>query len=146
MYKILLVDDEQEIRECLEGLAKDKEFIFTHAGNGEEGLISIRAQEFDCIVSDIKMPVMDGLKMLEMMRAERKNTPIIFISGYASDEFSHKVCNYGAVKLLHKLELGSIKKSILEAIALGKEISAAKKSNDSNAQDFFDLINKTNKF
>jgi two-component system response regulator PilR (NtrC family) len=142
-YKVLVVDDEQDIRECMELLVKDKQITFTLAEDGQAGLDLLLKEKFDCIVSDIKMPRMDGITMLKKMRAAHIHTPIIFISGFASEDFAHDVSVYGAAKMIHKLELTQIKMHILEAIKSSGEINALEASGDDAASDFLNLVNKT---
>ncbi len=142
-YKVLVVDDEEDIRECMELLVKDKQITFTLAEDGQAGLDLLLKEKFDCVVSDIKMPRMDGITMLKKMRAAQIHTPIIFISAFANDEFAHDVSVYGAARLVHKLEITQIKNHILEAIKSSGEIKALENSGDDGASDFLDLVNKT---
>jgi CheY-like chemotaxis protein len=142
-YKVLVVDDEQDIRECMELLVKDKQITFTLAEDGQAGLDLLKKEKFDCIVSDIKMPRMDGITMLKNMRSAQIHTPIIFISAFASEDFAHDVSVYGAAKMIHKLELTQIKSHILEAIRSAGEIKALEASSDDSASDFLNLVNKT---
>ena len=141
-YKVLVVDDEQDIRECMEYLVKDSQIDFVLAEDGQEGLNRILNEHFDCIISDIKMPRLDGISMLRKMREAHIHTPIIFISAFANEEFAHDVSDYGAVKLIHKLEIAHIKNHILEAIKSSKEIKALESTHD-DASDFLNLVNKT---
>lgn len=141
-YKVLVVDDEQDIRECMVYMVKDSQIRFVLSEDGQAGLNHILNEPFDCIISDIKMPRMDGITMLRKMREAHIHTPIIFISAFANDEFAHDVSDYGAVKLIHKLEISQIKTHILEAIKSSKEIKALESSHN-DASDFLNLVNKT---
>lgn len=127
-YKILLVDDEAEIRECLQGIFLDSDFEFTHAGDGELGLKLILAETFDCVVSDMQMPQMSGLDMLKAARAQGRDVPMVFVSAFASDELSQDVSNYGAVKLLHKLDIMKVRERIQEAIEWGQQLRSSQQN------------------
>ncbi len=142
-YKVLLVDDEQEIRECLLSIAQASDLEFTQARNGEEGLRLILENEFDCVVSDIKMPRMTGLEMLAEARAAGRDVPMVFISAFATSEMSHDVSDYGAVKLLHKLDLIKVRERIQEAIELGIELKAIHRNKDAMGEDFIQLVHRT---
>jgi CheY-like chemotaxis protein len=142
-HKVLVVDDEKDILECMELLVKDKHINFTLAEDGQAGLDLLMKEKFDCIVSDIKMPRMDGITMLKNMRAAHIHTPIIFISAFASEDFAHDVSVYGAAKMIHKLDLTQIKSHIIEAIRSAGEIKALEASHDDSASDFLNLVNKT---
>jgi two-component system response regulator PilR (NtrC family) len=142
-YKILLVDDESDIRECVEIISKDPQFVFEHATNGAMGFNKAMENNYDCIVSDIKMPQMSGPEMLKKLREAGKHTPFVFISGFASDEFAHEVSVYGAVKLLNKIEIKKIKTRILEAIEIGTGVKEILENKDEMGEDFLNLVNKT---
>jgi YesN/AraC family two-component response regulator len=142
-YKVLIVDDEEEIRDCLQYISSHKDLQFTLAENGQRGLDMILAQDFDCVVSDIKMPVMTGIEMLKRMRAAGKTTPIVFISAFANEDYAHLVSDYGAIKLVNKLDLPSIKNHILEAIKMGEEMKAINKVGDEIGSDFMSILNRT---
>jgi two-component system, NtrC family, nitrogen regulation response regulator NtrX len=142
-YKVLLVDDEAEIRECLQSIAQHSDLEFTHAPNGEEGLKLILEQAFDCVVSDIKMPRMTGLEMLMAARAQGRDVPMVFVSAFANDGLCHDLSNYGAVKLLHKLDLLKARECIQEAIELGHELKAIHKNKDAIGEDFIQILHRT---
>ena len=89
-FKILIIDDEQDILDIYESFLK-KQFDnceVIKARDGLEGLLEAQLQEFNLIISDYKMPVMDGgnfLKYLKERSALNKETPVIISSGYIPD-------------------------------------------------------------
>lgn len=87
MKKVLYVDDAKSMRKLVE-LVLGKEFEITMATNGQEGLDAIENGDFDVIISDINMPVMNGLQMLEKLRKLEKTkfTPVLMMTTEASDE------------------------------------------------------------
>ena len=89
------------------------------------------------------MPRMTGLEMLKAARVRGRDVPMVFVSAFASDELSHDVSNYGAVKLLHKLDLMKARERILEAIEWGQELKAIHKSKDSIGEDFIQILHRT---
>lgn len=141
--KILLIDDEDDIRDCVRLMvARTGNYEFDQACNGQEGLDKILKGNYDCIVSDIKMPGMDGVSMLKKMRAAGNHTPILFISAFADDEFEYQVTDYGAVKLIHKIDIKTVAERIKEAIQVGqdvKDITATHAFGD----DFLKLLNNS---
>ena len=143
VYKVLLVDDEAEIRECVEIIARHDDLVFEQAPNGAEGLKMILENNYDCVVSDIKMPQMNGVDMLKRLREAGKDVPVVFISAFANEEFAHEVSEYGAVKLLHKLEMMKVRERILEAIKLADEIRSIHKDKDKMGEDFLQILNRT---
>jgi CheY-like chemotaxis protein len=78
--KILVVDDEETVRYFVRDALAD--YAVSEAGDGEEALISIRAQRPDLVIADIKMPRMDGFALADQLRREFSDLPIIALSGY----------------------------------------------------------------
>lgn len=80
---ILLVDDEKDIRELLGMLLADLGFSVRTAENGEVALNSFREKRPDIILTDIKMPGMDGVELLRAVKSEDPEVEVIMISGHA---------------------------------------------------------------
>lgn len=84
MKKVLVLDDEKEILELWHWhfrLWVEKVELFTGV-NGEEGVALLKDHKFDLIITDFKMPVMDGLDFIARVRERDKATPIFLFSGY----------------------------------------------------------------
>lgn len=84
MKRVLIVDDELEYRLLLRSLLTSEGFEVVMAANGEEALEKLKDQPVDFIVSDIYMPVMDGIKLHRAVRAlaEYATVPFLFVSAY----------------------------------------------------------------
>ena len=82
--KILVVDDEKEIRDLIEIYLKNEGFQIIKASNGREALEILEEEEVHLIILDIMMPEMDGIKACMKIR-EEKNMPIIMLSAKAED-------------------------------------------------------------
>lgn len=102
MKKILVVDDEQMIREQL-GVALKEAFNceVLLAANGVEALAEFEAHRKDIsiVVSDIQMPIMDGLELLKKIRAKDEKLPVIIISATAINK---DLKNMGVVIVVNK--------------------------------------------
>ena len=99
---LLLIDDEVELSESMKELLEDEaQEIFT-ATNGEEALHIMAENKIDCVVSDIKMPVMDGLKFMKMARERGHEQPIIFFTGHGTEQLKKEARKLGAADLLVK--------------------------------------------
>ena len=85
--RILLVDDEQSTLFFVgENLAElGEEFEIVAAGSGEEALRQFSLQRFDLVISDLRMPGMDGLTLLQMIREVNQNTHLILMTAYGSE-------------------------------------------------------------
>lgn len=103
MYKVLVVEDEDLIRKGLVYIfdwIKHDCVVIGEASNGCEALDFIAKNRPDIIVTDIKMPIMDGLELLENLQKEPIET--IIISGYAEFDYAKKAIQYGVAEYLLK--------------------------------------------
>jgi len=106
MYRVIIVEDSDWIRKGLEFTVPWQEFGFTVVGsaaNGLEGHELIRDLAPDLVLLDIKMPLMDGLSMIERLHEEQARIPeIIIISGYDDFAFTRRAILLGARDYLLK--------------------------------------------
>jgi CheY-like chemotaxis protein len=86
-YKIMLVDDENDLRELFALFLEREGYAVEEAVNGKEAYEKILASRPDLVISDIRMPVWDGLKLMRQLQApETKSIPILFMSGFVGVE------------------------------------------------------------
>jgi len=87
MTKILYIDDASSMRKLVK-MVLDAEYDLTLAENGQEGLDKAKTEQYDLIISDVNMPIMDGLTFLNLIRKEAnyKFIPIIMMTTEASPE------------------------------------------------------------
>ncbi|MFO7813604.1 MAG: EAL domain-containing protein [Pelovirga sp.] len=78
---ILTIDDEDQIRNSFQLFLEDHDFDVVEAKNGREGLEVFRRDKPDLVLCDLRMPEMDGLEVLQTIRAESPDTPIVVVSG-----------------------------------------------------------------
>lgn len=103
--KVVIVEDEIRIREGIEKLllkAKDEFELVGEAENGEAGLHLLRELRPDIVITDIRMPLMDGLEMLTQMMNEGLNTKAIVLSAYSEFEYARKAMKLGVTEYLLK--------------------------------------------
>ncbi len=81
MTKILVIDDEGDIRDVLTKLLQREGYEVTVAGNGNEGLAAFQVLKPDIIITDIIMPEMDGVGVIKEIRSQSSGVKIIAISG-----------------------------------------------------------------
>lgn len=140
MFKVLLVDDEPII---LQGLSmvidwKQEGFeIVGTASNGVEALQMIRAENPDIVITDIKMPRMTGLELLERVKSKgTENSTISFIMLTGFDDFSYarEAIKYEAVDyLLKPVEKKDLLEALKKAVSIQKAIDRSRQT-DSNLQ------------
>ncbi len=107
MYRLLVVDDEEFITdgmaELLQG-SKDMDLDVYKAYSGEEAIDLLRRTRMDLVLSDIHMPGMDGIQLLEQIHHNWPNCRVIFLSGYNDFSFIYEAIKYSGTKYLLKSE------------------------------------------
>lgn len=83
---LLIVDDEAEIRDALSRHFRFLGYEVSTAGNGAEALAELASKKVDVIISDIVMPVMDGVDLLRTVRREYPMIRVIIMTGYVTQE------------------------------------------------------------
>ncbi|OPJ56607.1 response regulator [Clostridium oryzae] len=106
LFKVLIVDDEPFVRQGLRELIDWKKYgykIDGEANDGEEALEIIKRASPDIVVTDIRMPEMDGLEFIREAREfVKKDTEFIILSGYGQFEYAQKAIEYGVSNYLLK--------------------------------------------
>lgn len=119
-YRVLLIDDNQMTLDSMRKTIPWEEMGVTLAGcaaNGKDGCRMILDLRPDIIISDIHMPEMDGLAMLEKMRAELSGTRVIFITAYEKIEYASRAIRLSAFDFLLKpVDNRELEKAIQRAI------------------------------
>ncbi|MFZ5997172.1 MAG: sigma-54-dependent transcriptional regulator [Nitrospirota bacterium] len=99
---ILIVDDEEGIRESLSGIFEDEGYQVVTASSGEEAVESVRDHAPDVVLLDVWLPRMDGIETLIKMKEIDSNLPVIMISGHGNIEVAVKATRSGAYDFLEK--------------------------------------------
>ena len=117
MSRILVVDDEESMRQLLEiALGKDGHRI-TLADSGKAATKLIDQNSFDLVISDIKMPDMSGVDVLRHVKETEPGTPVIMVTAYASAETAVEGLRLGAYDYLTKpFKVDELKANIRNAL------------------------------
>lgn len=99
---ILIVDDEEGIRESLSGIFEDEGYTVLTASTGEEALETAGEHTPDVVLLDVWLPGMDGLETLAKLREIDNDMPVIVISGHGNIELAVKATKSGAYDFLEK--------------------------------------------
>jgi two-component system nitrogen regulation response regulator NtrX len=99
---VMIVDDEQGIRETLSGIFEDEGYDTVTAASGEEAVPRAKETNPDLVLLDIWLTGMDGLETLKALREFNPDLPVIIISGHASIELAVKATRIGAYDILEK--------------------------------------------
>ncbi len=123
MIKILIADDEKWIRAIIKDViysSSDKDFIISgEASDGQEALDLVLASQPDILLTDIRMPELDGLELMKDAKKINPDLKIIFISGYDEFEYAQRALKFGAFDYLLK----PIEEAyLLEVLSRAKEV------------------------
>ena len=99
---LLIVDDEEGIRETLSGIFEDEGYIVTAVASGEEALGVLREQSPDLVLLDVWLSGMDGIQILQEIKKTSPNLPVVMISGHGNIELAVKATRMGAYEFLEK--------------------------------------------
>lgn len=100
--RILLIDDERLFLESMTRVLRRREMAIKSANSGTEAIEILSAETFDVIVLDIKMPGIDGVATLKVIRDKGIMTPVIILTGHMDIESVTEVLKMGATELLLK--------------------------------------------
>lgn len=99
---IVAVDDDVRIRESIESLVESAGFAPLVFPSAEEFLQSGKLAEAGCLITDVRMPGIDGIELQRRVRFDRPELPVIFISGHCDDEIRRKALEGGAFDFMYK--------------------------------------------
>ncbi len=102
MATILIIDDEKAIRKTLSEILSFEGYKIDEATDGEEGLRKYREKTYDVVLSDIKMPKIDGIEFLQKAVEINPDVPIIMISGHGNIETAVEAVKKGAYDFIQK--------------------------------------------
>jgi len=104
MSRILIIEDEDAIRRVLIKIIKNENSAYQveEASDGQEGLGKIEAEDYDLVLCDIKMPIMDGVEVLSKVQTFKPEIPFIMISGHGELETAVEAMCLGAFDYISK--------------------------------------------
>jgi EAL domain-containing protein (putative c-di-GMP-specific phosphodiesterase class I) len=101
-YRVLIVDDDDQLRHTVVRLLQRAEFEAVDASSGEKAIAALSAATFDVVVSDVNMPDGGGLELLRAVRRVDLDVPVILMTGEPSIEAASAAVEYGAFRYLTK--------------------------------------------
>jgi DNA-binding NtrC family response regulator len=100
--KILIIDDDESVRQVLGEALQEAGYRVAAADSGEKAVAAVRESPCDLVILDMVLPRVDGMEVLKEITAHRAETPVIMITGYASVETAIKAMKMGAVDYIVK--------------------------------------------
>ena len=144
---ILVVDDEEIMREILESLLLKVGCRVRLARSGEEGVAAARSESFDAAIVDVMMPGIDGLETLDEIRRLDDGLPVIMLTAYGTSGNTREAFKRGAFDFLEKPfrnddVLGVVRNAVAQR-QLASEKRDGRPSGPSQAHRFHDLIGRS---
>jgi DNA-binding NtrC family response regulator len=123
-HKILVVDDELLIRDLLYDFFITQDWDITVAEDGQRALDYLASERFDAVLTDLKMPGLDGMELITRIRDVHKYLPIIIMTGYPSlesalDALRQKVADY----IIKPFNINQLFKAVKKAIDEWKDVN-----------------------
>ena len=148
MEKILIIEDEEHLRENLDLLLTDEGYHVVTAENGEEGIQCLVQEPFDLVITDIMMGNVSGFAVLEYVVTHRLDTLVIFITGFASTDSAITALRKGVYDYIAKpfdidMLLMAIKRA-LEKVRLQREIKTYMQELEQRVADRTKELEETN--
>lgn len=112
--KLLLVDDEADIRLILKYRLEKAGFTIMAAGNGQEALGFLESDDYDMVITDLKMPGMDGIQLYKRIKASprHKHIPVVVMSATVEQYTPQVLESVGEGRLLKPFEFGELLRMI----------------------------------
>jgi two-component system nitrogen regulation response regulator NtrX len=101
-YRVLVIDDETAIREAIRMTLEYEGYKIDEARSGQDGIDKATKTAYDAILLDIKMPILDGIEVLENLREQKVQTPIVMVSGHGDVHTAVECTKRGAFDFLEK--------------------------------------------
>ncbi|MDO9117534.1 MAG: sigma-54 dependent transcriptional regulator [Nitrospira sp.] len=102
MEKILVVDDEQSLREVLSIMLKRAGYAVTAVSDGEEAIEQVQKEIFDLVITDLRMPKVDGMEVLRAVKSASPETVVLIITAFATADSAVEAMKQGAYDYLTK--------------------------------------------
>lgn len=117
---VLVIDDEADIRESLEEILSLEGYEVTTAESGAAAIERAKTAHFDLVITDLKMPGMDGIEVLVRLKQLHPDMQVLVATGYASNETASTCLREGAYDYIRKpFDLDDLLRLIRKAIQAG---------------------------
>ncbi len=101
-FKVLVVDDDRRMVRTISDILMAKGYRAMAALSGEEAVAMVREEKPDCVLMDVKMPGMDGVEALKIMKDASPDLPVVLMSAYSTEEQAAEARHRGAYSILTK--------------------------------------------
>ncbi len=118
---ILVVDDEAKMRRLLEIMLTQLDYVVYQASDGQEALDFLKGQFVDLVITDLRMPNVDGIELLRQLREQNNDVSVIVVTAYGTVETAVDTMKYGACDyIVRPFELEAVEAAVQRALKLSK--------------------------
>jgi signal transduction histidine kinase/CheY-like chemotaxis protein len=118
-YHILVVDDETIVLSLVRDALEDENYVIETSSSSQDALVLVQREPFDLLITDIRMPHMDGIELVRRVREVQPDIAIIFMTGYANLASAKNAIKQGASDYIMKpFELVEIRQAVKNALKL----------------------------
>ncbi|MFA4992250.1 MAG: sigma-54 dependent transcriptional regulator [Candidatus Omnitrophota bacterium] len=144
-YRILIVDDEPLVRRSLYEILRADGYMASMASDAEEALDKMKKSDYDIVISDMKMPRMDGIDLLKKIKSDYPRTEVVLITGFGNIETAVEAMKIGAFDYITKPIMDNEIKLIIEKIMernrlIQENVSLRQQLADSHRARFHGII------
>jgi two-component system response regulator PilR (NtrC family) len=138
---VLVVDDERSMREFLDIMLSKEGYEVSLAENGEEACEILEKQEFDLLITDIRMKDVDGIEVLKRAKELRPKTVVVMISAFATAETAVEAMKEGAYDYIPKpFKVREFKKIVKDALQSKKPLAEGREQDILGSQYHFGFL------
>jgi len=118
MVRIMIIEDDEEMRSLLKDFFEEEGFETDSVSNGVDALRMFSEDHFDLVITDIRMPGLTGLDILPRIRRLKPETPIIVMTAYGSEDVRRRAFERGATTYLEKpIQMSKLRTVIREMVS-----------------------------
>ena len=125
MASILVVDDEENAREGLSKILSKEGYRVDTASNGKEAIDTLKRQAYDLVITDMRMPLMDGFEVLREIKKMDDDIGVIMITAYGEVESYLEAMNMGAFEYINKPVRVNELKRVITKVLEGRQKKAS---------------------
>jgi len=116
MQKILIADDEADLRNFLADELSYAGFRVKSVSNGADAVVAVVEEKFDLVLLDMMMPQMDGIYAIRVLRKLKPNLPILGLTGYVGQGYMAEAASYGVICLSKPVDIPELLQTVDEAL------------------------------
>lgn len=147
MYQLVIVEDEENIRECLINLFPWPDIgiqIAKDFSDGKEALDYLLTHSVDLLLTDIKLPIMDGIELAKIISLQRKDINIIFLTAHRNFDYAQQAVKYGVKDFL--LKPVKYNELLMTFLKIKEELDAKEKKIGESTSYYDQIINNVKKY